>query len=155
MSRVPLIVGYAPGRNGGEPLAVGSDTGKRLARIFGATESELHDGCEIINLLTEWPGRAADGKHDLVDTRAAEDAAVALYLDLRLDWRRTVVLGRVGQQAFHKALGMPLKPWFEWWSFGIHGIEVAAMPHPAGTSMSWNDEATRRRGRRFWEELLQ
>jgi hypothetical protein len=67
--RVPLVVGYAPGKNGGEPFATGSDTGKRLARISGFSEFELHDGFEIVNLLSEWPGRAADGKYDRVETR--------------------------------------------------------------------------------------
>jgi uracil-DNA glycosylase len=129
----PLLVGQAPSRTCGTPWA--SDAGRRLARYMGVTHEELLDTFEARNLNRCHPGAA--GKYDLFDLAEARETAAHMRR-----WvlpRREVAL----------LCGMKVAE-----CFGVEPMSVTrvgkcyvyALPHPAGTSMWWNDPSDRRRG---------
>lgn len=144
MSR-PLLVGQAPSRSCETPWA--SDAGRRLARHMGVTHEELLATFEARNLNACHPGTA--GKYDLFDL--AEARATATRMRRYVLPRRRVVL--LCGKAVAGCFGLEA-PWRTMWG----RCEVFAIPHPAGTSMWWNDpghlEAGRRVARAAWEAAL-
>jgi len=128
-----LLVGQAPSRTTGRPWA--SDAGRRLARHMGTTHDALLRAFRPRNLNAEHPG--AVGKYDRFDLDEARATArhMLRYVIPRYD------VALVCGVATARCLGMEAP--------GVARVgrcTVYAIPHPAGTSMWWNDPENRETG---------
>lgn len=139
-----VIVGQAPGKRPGEPLAGAS--GRRLAALAGLDLDAFLGRVDRVNLLDEFPGK--NGKGDAFDARAA--LARADQLREELAGRRVVLLGRLVARAFR--LQDDMYDWFQPVEVPP-GVEVAVMPHPSGVSTWWNDEGNVNRASAFMKRI--
>jgi uracil-DNA glycosylase len=130
----PLLIGQAPPRSGGEPWD--SDAGRRLARYMGVGHDDLLARFDRRNLNERLAGTS--GKYDLFDR--AEGRATAAHMWRYLVPRRDTVV--VCGMAVADCFGLTAP------STVVRGrATVFVLPHPAGTSMWWNDPANLREGR--------
>jgi uracil-DNA glycosylase len=135
----PLLVGQAPSRSCGMPWA--SDAGRRLARYMGVTHAELLATFEARNLNACHPGTA--GKYDVFDLAEARETAARMWANVFPRRDLVLVCGVATARCFGlEAPSVRVLP-------GARGTVVVAVPHPAGTSMWWNDPANR-----AWGEAL-
>lgn len=124
------LVGQAPGRNGGEPLA--GAIGRRLASLCALTYEEYLEAFGRVNVLDRWPGRSGSG--DSFPMREAREAG-RLLLDVHRG--PLVALGT----AVADCLGFPRHHLCRW--LQAEGRAVAVVPHPSGRNRWWNDPANR------------
>ena len=143
MNRI-VLVGQAPGKRPGEPLA--GAAGRRLAALAGMDLPAFLDKFDRVNLLDEFPGKA--GKGDRFDAKAALERADQLREELA--GRKAVLLGRLVARAFR--LPDDTYDWFQVVE-APPGVELAVMPHPSGVSHWWNDEANVRRASDFMKRV--
>lgn len=129
-----LLVGQAPALS--DPRPWRSDAGRRLARYAGTTHEELLRVFEPRNLVPRHHGRA--GKYDVLDPRLAREGAERLRA--RVIPRRRVAL--VCGVATARHLGLPPLG-----ATRVGACDVYTVPHPAGTSMWWNDPENALAGR--------
>lgn len=164
-ARPTLVVGMAPSRNGadlsdpGSPHPAGK-TFARLAAYAGVTEGVMAARLDFVNLLPEWPGeaggdsekwdRAAGGR----DWAPTGERATLLYADLLERPRITVIgLGGFVRDALAHWWGVKAKGWFD--PQAGPGLSVVYWsPHPAGTSMWWNEPVHRELGGAFWADVV-
>lgn len=139
-----LLIGQAPGRAGDPSVALDGRVGRRLAGLMGLTMEEYMGRVDRLNLLPAWTGR--DGKGDAWDAERARENAEAILPSIR--GRRAVLLGRNVAAAF----GLKRVEWMTWTDLG--GVEAAAIPHPSGIVLWWNDAENRRRASEFLRESL-
>lgn len=134
----------------------------RLAKYSGLSDNplELYDLADVVNLVKYYPGRSPNGKHDEFPHRAgvAEATKMKYIVDT---YDRVVLLGSAVRGCFIDAHILPMgHEWFEpyerYTGYGArtHMVVVAASPHPAGTSMFWNDTAARAAGEAFWHRVV-
>ena len=155
-----LIVGQAPGAPGprqGRPLEY-SPSLTRLARYSGVVPKErMYELADFVNLIDRHPGRAADGKYDTFPLQEGVTAAVQLKPTLH-NYARVVLLGVAVRECFRRAAIIPDNMgWFEgherWRGHKLTIVSVS--PHPAGTSMFWNDPASEAAGTAFWHQVME
>jgi uracil-DNA glycosylase len=126
----PLVVGEAPGRRGGPPLA--GDCGQRLADFYGVSLRDFKRTFTCVNLLREWPGSAGKGSRFPL----AEAKVQAERIAARLPWGRVVILlGRRVASAF----GVKTD-YFRRARIG-KCIMVFVVPHPSRVNRWFNDPA--------------
>lgn len=125
----PYVIGEAPGRRPGLPLA---GARRRIARLLEIEPEELADMFHWQNLLSEWPGYGPNGGSEF-PMEAARAAAT------EITQRPLILLGRRVAQAFDVD-----QPWFVW----RDGLAVC--PHPSGLSRWWNDPEHTQQATEFW-----
>jgi hypothetical protein len=128
-----LLVGQAPSRTCPRPFEC--DSGRRLARYVGTDLDDLLSVFKPRNLIGRYPG--ALGKYDRFSME--EGRASAAHM-------RRYVLPR-----YDVALvcGVATARCFGWDVLDVTAVGrclVYTLPHPAGTSMWWNDPENRLRG---------
>ena len=112
---------------------------------MGASIGDYLRNTDRRNLFDEWPGK--DGKGDAWDAKEAKRRASVLKD--RLVGRRVLFVGRRAAAAF----GLRDLPWLTWKSVS-RGTKVAAIPHPSGIVLWWNDRENRRAARSFLNGIL-
>lgn|GEM_PF-4099010 len=156
MTLSTLVVGQAPAKASEQnwvALDPRSASGRRLAAYAGLDPHEMHLRADFVNLLSWFPGRVNDGdKYDAFDTATARQLARMMVPRL-WEYRRVVFLGRAVSDAFTAVTDLPRLDWFEP-HYLYAGTIVYASPHPAGTSMFWNDPVARAAGEAFWRSVL-
>lgn len=116
-------------------------SGRRLERLLGIEEGQLHRAARVVNLIPWWPGPSASGKGDRFPSSSARLAASRVRL------RGTVLLAGRGVA---RAFGVRA-PFFEWARVGP--ARVAVIPHPSGVSRWWNEPANLERAERFMRAI--
>jgi hypothetical protein len=151
-ARPVLVVGMAPSRSG---HCLDGPTFERLAAYAGATAGDMALAMDFVNLLPEWPGYAVgspkwDEQPDPHDWAVGARASL-LAADLAERPRRVVVgLGGYVRAALTMWWELPKADWLSPIVRGPGSPTIAWSPHPAGTSMWWNDPAARNLGESFW-----
>lgn len=155
----PLIVGQAPGRTPGEPLA--GRVGRRLAALCGLTERTYLEAFDRMNVLEEWPGKA--GRGDTFRLVDAIPAARQRVLPLLPERTHVVLLGGAAlavERALTQAGHSDARD-LSWARFVWHHVRIGVRstvaltccPHPSGASQWWNKPENVQEARRFWTEL--
>lgn len=140
-----VLVGQAPARNSGE-RAFDGRSGDRLATYMGLDDRhELLARFECLNLLGRYPGSAGP-KGDVFPRARARGAARRLLG--RLEGRSVLLAGKNVAHAFG------VRSEYLVWGDHPGGFVCAAIPHPSGVNHWWNDEANRRRFRRWAGAML-
>lgn len=140
-----MLIGQAPGpRSGTEPFD--GLSGDRLARYMGLeSRVELWEHFECHNLLRSYPGPAGE-KGDVFPRTRARGAARRLLE--RLEGRVVLLAGKNVAQAFQ------VRSDYLVWGDHPAGFSCVVIPHPSGVNHWWNDEANRRRFRRWAGAML-
>lgn len=136
-----LLIGQAPSQNGDPDKPLEGKIGNRLAKLAGLSTEEYLERTERVNLLSEWPGK--DGKGDEFDAETAKQSAKDMTE--RLKGRRVLFLGRKVAAAF----GETDLSWMEWKTCRRLKAEVAAIPHPSGIVLWWNDPENKKKAAEF------
>jgi hypothetical protein len=131
-----VLIGQAPSRECPRPFRCAA--GRRLAAYAGTDLDHLLSVFSARNLLDRHPGRQPGGKWDAFPVREARERGT--HLRRYVLPRRDVAL--VCGVATARALGLqtPLS------ITRVGRCDVYVVPHPAGTSMWWNDPGRRRAG---------
>jgi uracil-DNA glycosylase len=132
----PIIMGEAPGQAGDPDRPLAGSAGKRLALMAGLRHwDELAQRYELMNLLQEFPGTAADG----VSARLLADAARAAQADLwpLLVGRVVVVLG----SRLKRLYSVP--EMHRWCYLKKRHVAIAAVPPPSGLNRLYNSHEER------------
>lgn len=133
----------APGANGG-PAFVGTDSGRRLARIIGCEDIDLPDLFTCDNLFRQ-PTNVLDRELARAGARRAvrqSECSVVVAAGS---------MPRYGVYAQHL-------DWLEWGSIlgpDLGELRVAAIPHPSGRTRWWNSAGNRHRAHEFFIELIE
>lgn len=155
-----LIVGQAPSRTmarGARPFE-GARSLTLLAKYAGLSPRErLYDLADVINVIRDYPGPAEDEKYDAFPIEDARAGIARVHRHIVKTRPEVVVsLGRKVTNLF----GVSNPEWFVEYVQTVHTLEGSAgftfipSPHPAGTSMWWNDPANLARGIAFWTNLM-
>lgn len=153
-----LLVGQAPGRKpapGGHSALVGSRSLANLARYAGLQDpADFEDFTTFTNVVDARPEPyAPNPKWDAFDKTLAEPEKVFSFArDPEIT--HVVVLGAAASEVFVDSVFPPGFPWFSWVG-GPGPADWTRSPHPAGTSMWWNDPGNRRAGSEFWSGLCE
>jgi len=140
-----LMIGQAPGRKGDPSDPLGGKIGHRLAKLAGVEYERYVEATERMNLFDEWPGK--DGKEDKWDAKAARSKAKKLESSLR--GRRVLFVGGNVAKAFGE------KPaWLEWEDSEELAAEIAAIPHPSGIVLWWNEAENREAAGEFLQDAF-
>jgi uracil-DNA glycosylase len=140
-----LLVGQAPARNCGK-RAFDGRSGDRLAAYMGLDgRDELLARLECLNLLRRYPGSAGP-KGDVFPRGKARGAARRLLRSLA--GRQVLLAGKNVAEAFQ------IQDDYLVWGDHPEGFRFAVIPHPSGVNHWWNDEANRRRFRRWAGTVL-
>ncbi len=123
----PLIVGEAPGRRGGEPIA--GAVGRRLAAWSGLSFEDFARAFDRVNVLDAWPGSAGKGSKFTLDV--ARSRAVAVRRRFTRG-RVVVMLGQRVPRAFNV-----MASYFD--PIAVGGARVFVVPHPSGINRWYND----------------
>lgn len=153
-------MGQAPGVPGprqGRPLEFSSSL-TRLAKYSGVVPKEkMYELADVVNLIDVFPGKSRSGKGDAFPQRQGVLAAIVLKPNLH-QYSRVVLLGAAVRDCFVQAGAIPADlGWFEGherWR-GNKLTIVTPSPHPAGTSMFWNDPASLAAGTAFWRRVME
>jgi hypothetical protein len=126
-----------------------------LARYAGlAGPEEFEDFTVFTNVVDARPEPyAPNPKWDAFDRDLAEPQKVfGLASDPEVT--HVVVLGSAASEVFTDSVFPRGFPWFTWVR-GWGPADWTKSPHPAGTSMWWNDPENRRSGVEFWTGLCE
>ena len=136
------LIGPSPGKRGTGPDGpLGGAVGRKLADMCGLSYPEYLNAFRRINLLDDWPGK--QGKGDAFFLEKARRATKTISIDCTM----TVFLGTNAAWAFGLSL-----TWMRWVEF--RGGLVAALPHPSGINLWYNDPENRERASRFMRSLI-
>jgi hypothetical protein len=159
-----LVVGMAPSRNGADlsDARAAHPAGKtldRLAKYAGVAPEDLLDKVDFVNLLPDWPGEASEASAKWDDSVSKQtwdpvgQRSALLAADLAERPRKLVVgLGGWVRDALSWWWTLLDAGWLEPQSHA--GAGLVWSPHPAGTSMWWNDPANLEKGEAFWAAAL-
>jgi len=135
----------------------GSGSLQRLGKYAGLRPAErLYEIADIVNLIEEYPGGEENGKRDKFPVDLGVRAANNLKPRLQ-SYPRVVLLGGAVRTCFGRAGIIPKSlGWFEGYERwrGYKLTIISPSPHPAGTSMFWNDPAGRAAGEAFWQQVI-
>lgn len=128
-----LLIGQAPSRTGDPSKVLAGRAGVWIADLMGISLAEYLAWTDRMNLFDEWTGKGGKGdRWSLPEARDRASRMVPL-----LTGRRVIFIGRNVAAAF----GEPRIGWMTW----IERFEarVAAIPHPSGIVLWWNDQRNR------------
>lgn len=137
-----LLIGQAPGKDGGNDNPLTGRSGQRLAAMMGIKVVTFKGQVDRINVFTRYPGTS--GKGDAFPLEEARSRTPALASSMH--GRRVILLGNNVARAF----GYDPRQCLLRWTIDTQiGCEVAMVPHPSGVNLWWNKPENRDSAKKF------